>query len=107
MEKDLEKRMRGPMSFKGMMAIILVTQEKHLKKSKKIQIGAKEKEEVLTAPWMDRKGRSMIRLRRIKNRAWRRARKKNAPQRVQQLLKRKYKSQKRITSIYLGNRKGS
>ena len=62
---------------------------------------------MLTAPWMDRKGRNMIRLRRIKNRAWRRARKKNAPQRVQQLLKRKYESQKRITSIYLGNKKGS
>ena len=57
------------MSFKGMMAIISVTQEKHLKKSKKIQIGEKEKEEILAAPWMDRKGRSMIRLRRIKNRA--------------------------------------
>merc|ERR1712030_229243 len=107
MEKDLENRVRGPMSFKGMMAIISVTQEKYLKKSKKIQIGAKEKEEVLTAPWMDRKGRSMIRLRRIKNRVWKRARKKNAPQRVQQLLKRKYESQKRITSIYLGNKKGS
>ena len=92
MEKDLENRVRGPMSFKGMMAIISVTQEKHLKKSKKIQIGEKEKEEVLAAPWMDRKGRSMIRLRRIKNRAWRRARKKNAPQRIQQLLKRKYES---------------
>ena len=75
-------------------------------KVKKIQIGPKEKE-VLTAPWMDRKGRSMIRLRRIKNRAWRRARKKNAPQRVQQLLKRKYENQKRVTSIYLGNKKGN
>merc|ERR1712121_367877 len=87
MEKDLEKRVKGPMSFKGMMAIILVTQERHLRKSKKIQIGEKEKEEILTAPWMDRKGRSMIRLRRLKNRAWRRARKTHAPQRVQQLLK--------------------
>ena len=49
----------------------------------------------------------MIKLRRVKNRAWRRARKKNAPLRVQQLLKRKYEAQKRITAIYLGNRKGS
>ena len=56
---------------------------------------------------MDRKGRRMIRLRSIKSRTWRRARKMNAPQRVQQLLKRKYENQKRITSIYLGRRKGN
>ena len=43
MEKDLEKRINGPMSFKGMMSIIMVTQEKHLKRSTKIQIGKKRK----------------------------------------------------------------
>ena len=107
MEKDLERRVRGPMSFKGMMAIIAVTQERHLRKTKKIQVGKKEKEEVLAAPWMDRKGRYMIKLRRRKNRAWRRARKMNAPRRVLQLLKRKYEAEKRITSIYLGKRKNN
>ena len=55
MEKDLERRTNGPMSFKGMMSIIMVTQEKHLKRSKKIQIGKKGKEEIMAAPWMDRK----------------------------------------------------
>merc|ERR1712030_297199 len=75
------------MSFKGMMAIIMIAKEKYLKKSKKLQIGKKGKYEILTAPWMDRKGRSMIKLRRIKSRTWRRARKMNAPQRVQQLPK--------------------
>merc|ERR1712030_275479 len=44
MEKDLENRVRGPMSFKGMMSILSVTQERHLKKTKRIQIGEKEKE---------------------------------------------------------------
>ena len=56
---------------------------------------------------MDRKGRYMIKLRRRKNRAWRRARKMNAPRRVLQLLKRKYEAEKRITSIYLGKRKNN
>ena len=74
-------------------------------KVKKIQIGKKGKEEILAAPWMDRKGRSMIELRRVKSRTWRRARKMNAPQRELQLLKRKYEHQKRITSLYLGRRK--
>merc|ERR1712030_104781 len=32
MEKELETRTNGPMSFKGMMAIIIVTQVRHLKK---------------------------------------------------------------------------
>ena len=34
MEKELEKRTKGPMSFKGMMAIIMVAQEKTPKKVK-------------------------------------------------------------------------
>ena len=55
---------------------------------------------------MDRRGIMLIRLRKIKNRTWRRARKKNAPQREQRVLKRKYELQKRITSIYLGKSKG-
>ena len=55
---------------------------------------------------MDKKGQMMIKLRKIKSRAWRHARKNNAPQREQRVLKRKYELQKRMTSIYLGKRKG-
>ena len=106
MEKELERRTNGPMSFKGMMAIIMVTQERHLKRSKKIQIGKKGKEEIIAAPWIDRKGKRLIELRQVKNRTWRRARKKNAPQRELRLLKRKYEMQKRLTSNYLGKKKG-
>merc|ERR1712121_37476 len=62
---------------------------------------------ILFAPWMDKKGIMLIRLRKIKSRAWRRARKKNAPQNEQRLLKRKYELQKRMTSAYLGKRKGN
>ena len=62
---------------------------------------------MLAAPWMDRKGRCMIKLRRQMNRAWRRARKMSAPGRIQQFLRRKYETQKRNTSIYLGNKKGN
>merc|ERR1711888_296989 len=52
MEKELEKRTKGPMSFKGMMAIIMVAQKKPLKRSKKIQIGKKGKEDIVAASWM-------------------------------------------------------
>ena len=61
----------------------------------------------MASPWMDRKGKRMIELKRVENRTWRRARKMNAPQRELQLLKRKYENQKRITSLYLGRRKGN
>ena len=107
MEKEVERRITGPMSFKSMMAILVVSQEKHLKKTRRIPIGKKGEEDILSAPWMDKKGIMLIRLRRIKSRAWRRARKKNAPQREQRLLKRKYELQKRLTSAYLGRRKGN
>ena len=105
MEKDLENKVRGNMSFKGMMAIVAVTQERHLKKTRKIQVGRKGEEEVLAAPWMDRKGRYMIKMRRRKNRAWREARRRNATRRVLMILKRKYEAEKKLTSEYLGKRK--
>merc|ERR1712030_302343 len=57
--------------------------------------------------WMNRKGRYLIKLRKIKNRAWRKARKMNATRRVLQLLKRKYEAEKKITSEYLGKRKNN
>merc|ERR1711888_348628 len=79
----------------------------NLKKTSKIQIGKKGKEEVLAAPWMNRKGRYLIKLRKIKNRAWRKARKMNATRRVLYILKRKYEAEKKITSEYLGKRKNN
>ena len=81
MEKEVERRMNGPLSFKGMMAVLVVSQEKHLKRTKRVQIGKRGGEDILSAPWIDKKGLMLIRLRKIKSRAWRRARKKNAPQR--------------------------
>merc|ERR1712030_120103 len=47
----------------------------------------------------------LIKLRKIKNRAWRKARKINATRRVLYILKRKYEAEKKITSEYLGKRK--
>ena len=55
---------------------------------------------------MDRQGQILIKTRRIKNRAWRYARRKKAPEREIQILKRKYELQQRATSLYLGKRKG-
>ena len=106
MEKEVEKRINGPMSFKGMMAILVVSQEKHLKRTKRVQIG-KRGEDILSAPWIDKIGLMLIRLRRVKSRAWRRARRKNALQREQTILKRKYELQKKMTAIYLGKRKSN
>ena len=88
------------------MGIVIIAQEKHLKRTRSILIGKKGNEEILSAPWMDRKGRMLIKLRSFKNRAWRHSRKRNAPEREQRVLKRKYELQKRVTSIYLGKRKG-
>ena len=48
----------------------------------------------------------MIKMRKIKSRAWRYARKKNAPEREILALKRRYELQQKATSIYLGKRKG-
>ena len=106
MEKDLEERIRGPISFNNMMTKIEIAQEKHLKKTKKIKIGIKGKKPILSAVWMDKKGQILIKTRRIKNRAWRYARQKKAPGREIQILKRKYELQQRVTSLYLGKRKG-
>ena len=55
---------------------------------------------------MDKQGQIMIKMRKIKNRAWRYARKKKAPEREIQILKRRYELQQKATSIYLGKRKG-
>ena len=35
MEKEVENRLRGPISFRGMMGIIIIAQEKHLKRTRK------------------------------------------------------------------------
>ena len=56
MEKEVEKRINSPMSFKSMMAILIISQEKHLKRSKRVPIGKKGGEEILSAPWMDKRG---------------------------------------------------
>merc|ERR1712030_255774 len=104
-KEELKKKVKNTMSFKGMMAVITVTQERNLKKTSKIQIGKKGKEEVLTAPWMDREGRYLIKLRKIKIRTWRKSRRANATRRVLSILKRKYEAEKKITSEYLGKRK--
>ena len=45
MERDLEERTRGPISFSGMMNNIELAQEKHLKKTRKIKIGLKGKKQ--------------------------------------------------------------
>ena len=60
----------------------------------------------MSAVWMDRQGQILIKTRRIKSRARRYARRKKAPEREIQVLKRRYEIQQKITSQYLGKRKG-
>ena len=54
---------------------------------------------------MDKQGQIMIKMRKIKSRAWRYARKKNAPGVEIAILKLKYEQQQKATTIYLGKRK--
>ena len=106
MEKDLEKRIKGPTSFNSMMKKVEIMQDRNLRKTRKIRIGRKGNKQILSAEWMDRQALRCIRLRKIKSRAWRHARKRNAPQDEIALLKLGYEEQQKATSIYLGSRKG-
>ena len=36
MEREVESRINGPMSFKSMMAILVISQERHLKRTRRI-----------------------------------------------------------------------
>ena len=67
MEKEVEKKINGPMSFKGMMAILVVSQEKHLKRTKRVQIGKRGGKDILSAPWINKIELMLIRLRRVKS----------------------------------------
>ena len=49
MEKEIESRTRGPISFNSMMNNIELAQEKHLKKTRKIKLGVKGKKQILSA----------------------------------------------------------
>ena len=106
MEKDLEKRTRGPISFNSMMKKIELTQERHLKKTRKIRVGMKGKKLILAAVWIDVHAQIYIKMRKMKSRAWRYARRRNAPREEIALLKLGYEQQQKATSIYLGTRKG-
>ena len=87
MEKDLEKRIKGPTSFNSMMKKIEITQDRNIRKTRKIRIGRKGNKQILSAEWMDRQALVCIRLRKVKSRAWRYARKRNAPRDEIALLK--------------------
>ena len=93
------------MSFNSMMKKIELTQERHLKKTRKIRVGMKGKKQILSAVWMDRQAQIYIKLRKMKSRAWRYARRRNAPREEIAILKLGYEQQQKTTAIYLGKRK--
>merc|ERR1712030_149770 len=85
---------------------IELAQEKTLKKTRKIKIGNKEKKTVLSVEWMDTQAVVYIRERKIKSRAWRFARGRNAPQHDIEIQKKSYEDQQVTTSRYVSQRKG-
>ena len=68
---------------------IELAQDRTLKKTRKIKVGEKGNKQVLSAEWMDARARVYIRERKIKNKAWRYARRKKAPQQDIENLKKK------------------
>ena len=97
MEKELEGMIRGPTSFSGLMNKIEIAQERTLKKTRRIKIGNKGKRPVLSAEWMDAQAIVYIRERKIKSKAWRYARRRNAPQQDIDILKKSYEEQQTTT----------
>ena len=88
--EELEGMIRGPTSFSGLMNKTEIAQEKTLKKTRKIKIGNKGKKPFQSAEWMDAQAIVYIRERKIKSRAWRFARRRNAPQHNIDILKKSY-----------------
>ena len=70
---------RGKISFNGFMKKIKISQEKVLKKSKRIKVGEKGNMRIAAAEWVDEELIDNIKIRGKLSRRWRIARKKKKP----------------------------
>ena len=69
MERDLEQRIRGPTSFNSLMDKIEISQNRTLKRTKKMKIGKKGNKLILAAEWMDNQAILHIKERKNRSRA--------------------------------------
>ena len=71
-----------------------------------MKVGRRGNRLILAAEWIDNQAILYITEMRNRNKAWKYARKKNAPQEIQEALKKRYIEQQIMTSRYLGMEKG-
>ena len=106
MELDLLSKIRKKINFDKLMKKTKTSQNKILKKSKRIRIGSRGNRRVAAAEWVDIELIDNIKERSKLSRRWRIARKEGKPQEILDLYEREYKEQQVKTSIMSGNKKG-
>ena len=88
------------------MKNIKISQEKVLKKSKRIKVGKKGDIRIAATEWVDEELIENIKIRGKLSRRWRTARKKGEPQEILNNYEKEYKYQQIKTSNMAGDKKG-
>ena len=104
-EKDLIPKLGKRTNFDSFIKKIKTSQNKILKKRKRIRIGKKGNKKITAAEWVDIELIDNINLRSRLSRRWRIARKKGETPEVLDLYEKEYKEQKK-TVIMSGRKKG-
>merc|ERR1711874_662132 len=105
-ERDLLPKIGKKTSFDSLMRKIKSSQNKILKKDKRIRMGMREHKRVTAAEWVDIELINDIKVRSKLSRRWRIARKQRKPKEVLELYEKEYKDQQKKTSIMSGRKKG-
>jgi len=105
-ERDLLPKIGKKTSFDSLMRKIKSSQNKILKKDKRIRIGLREHKRVTAAEWVDIELIDNIKVKNKLSRRWRIARKQGRPENVLKLYEKEYKDQQVKTSIMSGEKKG-
>ena len=103
-EKDLLPKLGKRTSFDSFMKKIKTSQNKVLKKRKRIRIGRRGNKKITAAEWVDIELIENINLRSRLSRRWKIARKQGEPPEVLELYEKEYKEQKKRTSIMSGRK---
>ena len=93
MEADLLPKIGKKTNFNKLMKKLKDSQNKVLKKRKRIKIGSRENKRVAAAEWVDVELTDNIKERSKLSRKWRIARREGKPQEVLDLYEKKYKVQ--------------
>ena len=88
------------------MEKIKTSQNRILKKSKRVRVGSRGNMKVAAAEWVDLELIDNIKERSKLSRRWRIARKEGKPQEILEVYEKEYKEQQVMTSIMSGNKKG-